>query len=261
MSRLKTLFSNKHLNILNIYITAGFPTLNDTILVVQELEKAGVDIIEIGMPYSNPLADGPTIQASSLKAIENGITLSKIFEQVTEIRKSVQIPLLLMGYFNQVLKFGVPQFFNKAREVGIDGLIIPDLPIEVFKNEYASLVNEIDLDLIFLIAPQTLYKRINMIDNLSNGFLYMVSAHSTTGSQQDIQTSQIEYFKRIKNMDLKNPTLIGFGISNHKTFAAACKYANGAIIGSAFINAIANSTDLPANIHQFVKMILGQESR
>ncbi|MBE9511701.1 MAG: tryptophan synthase subunit alpha [Bacteroidetes bacterium] len=255
MSRLKTLFKHKNSNILNIYITAGFPALNETILIVQELEKAGVDIVEIGMPFSDPLADGPTIQASSQKAIENGITLSKIFEQVTEIRKTVQIPLILMGYFNQVLKFGVPQFFSKAREVGIDGLIIPDLPIDVYNNEYASLVDEIDLDLIFLITPQTSNKRIKMIDKLSNGFLYLVSSHSTTGSQQNLQTSQIEYFKRVKTLDLANSSLIGFGISNHDTFTVACKYANGAIIGSAFINAVANSTDLPATIHQFVLSI------
>jgi len=258
MSRLKTLFKHRNSNILNIYITAGFPALNDTILIVQELEKAGVDIVEIGMPFSDPLADGPTIQASSQKAIENGITLSKIFEQVTEIRKTVQIPLILMGYFNQVLKFGVPQFFGKARETGIDGLIIPDLPIDVYKNEFASLVDEIDLDLIFLITPQTSNERIKMIDKLSKGFLYQVSAHSTTGSQQYLQTSQLEYFKRIKAMNLENPTMIGFGISNHDTFAAACEYANGAIIGSAFIDAVANSTDLPATIHQFVKDILGR---
>ena len=258
MSRLKTLFKHRNSNILNIYITAGFPALNDTILIVQELEKAGVDIVEIGMPFSDPLADGPTIQASSQKAIENGITLSKIFEQVTEIRKTVQIPLILMGYFNQVLKCGVPQFFGNARETGIDGLIIPDLPIDVYKNEFASLVDEIDLDLIFLITPQTSNERIKMIDKLSKGFLYQVSAHSTTGSQQDLQTSQLEYFKRIKAMNLENPTMIGFGISNHDTFAAACEYANGAIIGSAFIDAVANSTDLPATIHQFVKDILGR---
>lgn len=255
MSRLKTLFKHRDSNILNIYITAGFPALNDTILIVQELEKAGADIVEIGMPFSDPLADGPTIQASSQKAIENGITLSKIFEQLTEIRKTVQIPLILMGYFNQVLKFGVPQFFSKAREVGIDGLIIPDLPIDVYKDEFASLVDEIDLDLIFLITPQTSNERIKMIDKLSNGFLYQVSAHSTTGSQQDLQTSQIEYFKRIKAMNLVNPTMIGFGIYNHDTFATACQYANGAIIGSAFINAVANSTDLSATIHQFVLSI------
>ncbi len=255
MSRLKALFKHKNSNILNIYITAGFPALNDTILIVQELEKAGTDIVEIGMPFSDPLADGPTIQASSQKAIENGITVSKIFEQVTEIRKTVQIPLILMGYFNQVLKFGVPQFFRKAREVGIDGLIIPDLPIGVYKNEYASLVDEIDPDLIFLITPQTSNERIKMIDKLSNGFLYQVSSHSTTGAQQDLQTSQIEYFKRVKTLNLANPTMIGFGISNHDTFTAACKYANGAIIGSAFINAVANSTDLPETIHQFVKDI------
>ncbi|NQT59279.1 MAG: tryptophan synthase subunit alpha, partial [Bacteroidetes bacterium] len=159
--------------------------------------------------------------------------------------------------FNQVLKFGVPQFFRKAREVGIDGLIIPDLPIDVYKNEYASLVDEIDLDLIFLITPQTSNERIKMIDKLSKGFLYQVSSHSTTGTQQYLQTSQIEYFKRLKTMNLENPTMIGFGIFNHDTFTAACKYANGAIIGSAFINAIANATDLPATIHQFVKDILG----
>lgn len=257
MSRLKTLFKHRNSNILNIYITAGFPALNDTILIVQELEKAGADIVEIGMPFSDPLADGPTIQASSQKAIENGITLSKIFDQVTEIRKTVQIPLILMGYFNQILKFGVQQFFSKAREVGIDGLIIPDLPVDVYKNEYARLVDEIDLDLIFLITPQTSNERIRMIDKLSNGFLYQVSAHSTTGVQQYLQTSQIEYFKRVKFLNLANPTLIGFGISNHDTFTTACQYANGAIIGSAFINAVANSTNLPATIHQFVLSITG----
>ncbi len=242
-------------NILNIYITAGFPKLNDTVEIVNELAKNNVDIIEIGMPFSDPLADGPTIQNSSKKAIENGITITKIFEQIKEIRKSTDIPILLMGYYNQLLQYGTEKFFNKAKEVGVNGFIIPDLPLDIYQKKLQTLVNNLGLNMIFLITPQTTNERIMAIDNTTSGFIYVVSSYSITGGSNEISKKQINYFERIKKMNLKNPTLIGFGIHNKKTFDTACKYTNGAIIGSAFIKEIGKSGDYQKTISNFIKNI------
>lgn len=254
MNRIKNTFQQKE-NILNIYVTAGFPNLNNTIEVVQELAYNGVDMIEIGMPFSDPLADGPTIQNSSEIAIDNGITLDLIFNQIIEIRKTVSIPIILMGYYNQVLQYGPIAFFKKAKEVGVDGFILPDLPLNVYQNQYKEQLNALELSMIFLITPQTSKERIQELDFESTGFLYMVSSYAITGSKSNIQQNQLDYFKRINALKLNNPKLIGFGISNKETYTTACTYANGAIIGSAFIKAIKNSSNLKSSINKFISSI------
>ena len=253
MNRLKNLFSSKE-NILNIYTTAGFPKLNDTIEIVQELAASGVDMVEIGMPFSDPLADGPTIQHSSEVAIENGITLDLIFDQIKEIRKTVDIPIMLMGYINQLMKYDIENFLAKAAEVGVDGFILPDLPLDIYQDEYKSRFEKHNLKMSFLITPQTTNDRIKMIAEESTAFLYVVSSFAITGSKSDIQQNQIEYFKKIEAMKLNTPKLIGFGISDSETFNTACNYANGAIIGSAFIKTLSNTSyELKPTIKEFVK--------
>ena len=239
--------------LLSIYFTAGYPDLNDTVSIIQDLEKNGVDMIEIGLPFSDPLADGPTIQASSTQALKNGMTSEILFNQLKNIRKSVQIPLIIMGYFNPILQYGVEVFCKKCQEIGIDGLIIPDLPVGVYHNEYKSVFEKHGLINVFLITPQTSDERIRFIDSVSNGFIYMVSSASVTGSQSGFGDDQKHYFERISNMDLKNPQIVGFGINTNTTFNKATQYAKGAIIGSAFIKFITeNSIN---NTHQFVKSI------
>ena len=254
MNRITETFKNKH-NILNIYVTAGFPKLNDTVEIVQELARNGVDMVEIGMPFSDPLADGPTIQNSSEIAIKNGITLDLIFNQIEEIRKTVSIPIILMGYYNQVLQYGAKTFFEKAKRVGVNGFIIPDLPLDIYQKKYKSLLNALKLDMIFLITPQTPDDRIFLLDEESSGFLYLVSSYAITGSKSNLQQNQVDYFKRIQSLSLKNPKLIGFGISNKESYNTACTYAEGAIIGSAFIKVFKDSNHLKESIGNFVKMI------
>lgn len=255
MSRIEKLFSKKE-NVLNIYVTAGFPNLSDTVQIVQELANSGVDIVEIGMPFSDPLADGPTIQSSSQIAIKNGITLGLIFTQIEEIRKTVSIPIVMMGYYNQVIQYGDVAFFEKAKAVGVDGFIIPDLPLEIYQENYKTLLQDLGLDMIFLITPQTTDERIRLICNESSGFLYVVSSFAITGSKSDIQQNQLDYFERINQLNLNNPKLIGFGISNKKTFDTTCKNAEGAIIGSAFIKALETSQNIKIAVNEFVKSIL-----
>ena len=226
--------------LLSIYFTAGYPNLNDTTYIIQNLEKSGVDMIEIGLPFSDPLADGPTIQASSTKALKNGMTTETLFEQIKDIRKTVSIPLIIMGYFNPILQYGVEAFCEKCKEIGIDGLILPDLPADVYDEEYKALFEKYGIINIFLITPQTSDKRIRYIDSISNGFIYMVSSASTTGAQSGFGEEQTNYFNRITNMNLNNPQIVGFGISNNETFTQATKHTKGAIIGSAFIKHITN---------------------
>jgi tryptophan synthase alpha chain len=239
--------------LLSIYFTAGYPSLNDTVTIIQDLEKSGVDMIEIGLPFSDPLADGPTIQASSTQALKNGMTTEMLFNQLKDIRKSVNIPLIIMGYFNPILQYGVEAFCKKCQEVGIDGLIIPDLPVDVYHDDYKTTFETYGLINVFLITPQTSDDRIHFIDSVSNGFIYMVSSASVTGSQSGFGVENTTYFERIANMNLKNPQIIGFGISDHKTFTQATEYAKGAIIGSAFIKFL---SDKSVNaIHEFVKAI------
>lgn len=221
--------------ILSIYFTAGYPTLNDTVKIIQDLEQNGVDLIEIGLPFSDPLADGPTIQASSTAALKNGMTTTLLFEQLKDIRKTVSIPLILMGYFNPVLQYGVEAFCQKCEEIGIDGLILPDLPLDVYQKEYETLFKKHGLINVFLITPQTSDARIRAIDDASEGFIYMVSSASTTGAKEGFGPEQSAYFERIAAMNLKNPQIVGFGISNAQTFQQATSKAKGAIIGSAFI--------------------------
>ncbi|MXO05181.1 tryptophan synthase subunit alpha [Flavobacterium sp. HBTb2-11-1] len=227
--------------ILSIYFSAGYPKLNDTVQIIQDLEKNGVDLIEIGLPFSDPLADGPTIQASSTQALHNGMTTQILFDQLKNIRESVKIPLIIMGYFNPMLQYGVEAFCQKCAEIGIDGLIIPDLPVDVYADEYKAIFKKYGLINVFLITPQTSDERIRFIDSVSNGFIYMVSSASVTGSQSGFGDVQESYFERIANLNLKNPQIVGFGISNKETFNQVTKYAKGAIIGSAFIKHLAEN--------------------
>ena len=254
-NRLVKLFQDKHEDILNVYCTAGFPNLHDTPTVIEGLAKAGVDIVEIGMPFSDPIADGPTIQASNQQALENGMNLELLFEQLENIREKVDIPLILMGYINPVIQYGIEKFCKKASEIGIDGFILPDIPIREYELNYKTLFEHYGISNIFLITPQTSEERIKKIDALTNGFIYMVSTDSTTGKTRDISESQMNYFQRIAALELKNPRLIGFGIHDHATYSTASQYANGVIIGSAFIKAIANHNDLGKASFDFVRMI------
>ena len=224
--------------LLSIYFTAGYPALNDTVSIIERLEKSGVDMIEIGLPFSDPLADGPTIQASSTKALQNGMTTEVLFKQLKDIRNTVHIPLLIMGYFNPIIQYGVEAFCIKCAEVGIDGLIIPDLPVQEYNELYKEIFEKHGLINVFLITPQTSTERIRFIDEISNGFIYMVSSASVTGSKNKFGSVQNDYFERIAAMKLKAPQIVGFGIFNNETFNQATKYAKGAIIGSAFIKEI-----------------------
>jgi tryptophan synthase alpha chain len=227
--------------LLSIYFTAGYPNLNDTSVIITELEKNGVDMIEIGLPFSDPLADGPTIQASSAQALQNGMSTEVLFQQLANIRESVEIPLIIMGYFNPMMQFGVEKFCQKCQEVGVDGLIIPDLPLEIYESEYKELFEKYDLKNIFLITPQTSEERILKIDAISDSFIYLVSSSSVTGNQSGFNEIQENYFERIASLKLKNPQIIGFGISDKTTFQQATKHQKGAIIGSDFIKFIKNN--------------------
>lgn len=255
MNRINEVLSNskKDKKLLSIYFTAGYPDLSDTEKIIIDLEKSGVDFIEIGLPFSDPLADGPTIQESSTRALKNGMTTNILFDQLKNIRSSVKIPLILMGYFNPMLQYGVEKFCHKCQETGIDGLIIPDLPVDVYNEQYKPIFEKLGLINIFLITPQTSDERIKFIDSVSNGFIYMVSSASVTGSIKGFGEETKNYFERISSMNLKNPQIIGFGINDKETFQDATKYASGAIIGSAFVKHLTahGSND----ISSFVKSI------
>jgi tryptophan synthase alpha chain len=254
MNRLDLLFQKKENNILSIFTTAGYPKLNDTLLVVKALQEAGVDFIEIGIPFSDPLADGPVIQDSSTVAIENGMTLKLLLSQMEDIRKEVSLPILLMGYINPVLQYGIENFAKKCNEVGVDGIIIPDLPMREYLEDYKQIFDQYNLKNIFLVTPQTSEDRIRFIDEHSNGFIYLVSSSSTTGKKTGIAGAE-EYLSRIQKMNLKSPTIVGFNISNKESFQKATNYASGAIIGSAFVRAINNQSDVVAVTKNFVKTI------
>jgi tryptophan synthase alpha chain len=235
MNSIQELFQKKDKNYLSIYFTCGYPKLDDTTKVILALEKSGVDFIEVGLPYSDPLADGPTIQESSQKALENGINLDIIFEQLLTIKETNKTPLVLMGYLNQLLKYGEDKFCQKVVDCGIDTVIIPDLPMVEFERHYQQLFEKHGITNVFLITPHTSEDRIKKIDSYSKAFIYVVASASITGVKGDISNQQVEYFERIKAMNLKSKLIIGFGISDKETFTTACNYANGAIIGSAFI--------------------------
>ena len=252
MNRINKVF-NKKKNLLSIYFTAGFPDINDTLKIIKELDKSQVDMSEIGLPFSDPLADGPTIQKSSDKALSNGMTTNLLFDQLNDLRKISDIPVVIMGYFNPILQYGIEKFCSNCKDVGIDGLIIPDLPADIYKKNYKIIFEKYKLNMMFLITPQTSNERIDLIDDLSKGFIYMVSSYSVTGAKDSFDKYQIEYFKRIKKLNLSNPLLIGFGISNKKTFQAACQNSNGAIIGSAFIKYIENHG--VSKTRDFIKLI------
>tara|TARA_Y100000815_G_scaffold168277_1_gene152728 strand:- start:9442 stop:10212 length:771 start_codon:yes stop_codon:yes gene_type:complete len=239
--------------LLSIYFTAGYPKLDDTVAIIESLEKSGVDMIEIGLPFSDPLADGPTIQASSTAALKNGMTTAKLFDQIKDIRKSVEIPLIIMGYFNPVLQYGVEAFCAKCEEIGIDGLILPDLPLAEYEEHYKAIFEQHNLVNVFLITPQTSDARIKQIDAASNGFIYMVSSASTTGRTSGFGEEQLNYFERIGSLNLKNPQIVGFGIKDEETFNQATSKAKGAIIGSAFIKHL--TEEGTGNIDGFVKKI------
>ena len=255
MNRIDEVFSKKKKGILNIYFTAGYPKINDTLRIAGALEVAGVDIIEIGIPYSDPIADGPTIQDSSQKALDAGMSLKLLMRQLQDLRKHVKIPVILMGYINPVLQYGFTKFCQDCKEVGIDGIILPDLPMQEYAEMYQGTFEDYGIYNIFLMTPQTSEKRVLQINNASKGFIYMVSSASITGAKQEVSQAQINYFERIQKMNLSVERLIGFGISNKETFDNVCQYASGAIIGSAFINQL-NKDDSNEAITSFVGSII-----
>ncbi|MBL0743506.1 tryptophan synthase subunit alpha [Chryseolinea lacunae] len=250
-NRITDVFASGKKNILSVYYTAGFPTLNSTVAIAEALEKGGADIIEIGIPYSDPVADGPTIQESNKIALDNGINLPMILEQVKTIRKTVKLPIILMGYVNPVIQYGIEKFAKDASAAGVDGVILPDLPMDAFLEEYKPVFDAVNLSNTFLISPTTSEERIRRIDAVTEGFIYAVSASSITGAKADFAGPQLQYFDKLKQMKLKNPFLIGFGISNNATFATASSYGAGAIVGSAFINVLKASTNISADAQAF----------
>ncbi|MFC2118430.1 tryptophan synthase subunit alpha [Bacteroidota bacterium] len=254
-NRINILFREKSSDILNIYFTAGYPELESTGEIIMALDKAGVDMVEIGMPYSDPLADGPTIQESSSIALQNGMKLSILFSQIKEVRKQTKMPFILMGYYNQLLQFGFEKFCYECKSAGVDGLIIPDLPLVNYEKEYIHILKKYNLRISFLITPKTHKDRIILIDKLSTSFVYVVSSSSVTGNKLEMEKYNMKYFEEIKNMNLNNPILIGFGINNKKSFNFACNYANGAIIGSAFIKALSKSKNIHKTANQFINSI------
>jgi tryptophan synthase alpha chain len=260
MNRIVSLFKNfkaqgERTGLLNVYFTAGFPALNDTMRVLRALQDGGADLVEIGMPYSDPVADGETIQKSNDQALENGMSVKILFEQLRDMRETISVPVLLMGYINPVLQFGIENFCHKCAETGVDGLILPDMPMDVYLNEYKSIFDTYGLLNIFLVTPQTSEARIRQIDDVSEGFIYTVSSASVTGSKSGVSTDMESYFERLDSMKLKNERLIGFGIKDHATFKMASSHAAGAIIGSAFIRVLQESTDLEQDIKSFVREV------
>lgn len=256
MNRIDQLFSKKQGNILSVYFTAGYPGLYDTVPIITALERSGADMIEIGIPFSDPLADGPVIQKSSQQALANGMSLKLLFGQLRNIRNTCRLPLLLMGYLNPVLRFGFEKFLDEVSAVGIDGVILPDLPPEECETHYADLFEKKGICPVMLVTPQTSPERIRKIDSLTKGFLYMVSSAATTGSGKDPFKLHLDYFKSMDSMELKSPRLVGFGISDRKSFLQACNHARGAIIGSAFIRALETTTDIAGATKAFVTSIV-----
>ncbi len=255
MSRLKKLFEVQPHRVLNVYCTAGYPQLNSTLLVMESLQENGANIIEIGMPYSDPLADGEVIQVSSHIALENGMTIEVLFGQLSKMRETIRIPVVLMGYMNPILQYGFDQFCKKAKEVGVDGLILPDLPLYEFEHLYGKTIKENELDFIFLVTPETPTERLLKLDSLSSGFLYAVSSSATTGTDKDFG-KVATYLQKLQSVGLKNPFLVGFGIKDKASFDAVSAYSNGAIIGSAYINALSKGDNVETITKQFLNSVL-----
>ena len=257
MNRIDKLFEEKKGNILSIYFTAGYPELESTVPVIRALATHGADMIEIGVPFSDPVADGPAIQQTNSRALANGISLKKIFSQLEDIRRHTQDPLLLMSYFNPVLRYGMEDFCRDAARCGIDGAILPDLPAEEYLEKYQPLFARYGLKNIFLVTPQTPPERIRYLDEHSSGFLYVVSSRSTTGARDTFSGEQLEYFKRLRGMQLRNPLVAGFGISNHTTFTQACHWLDGAIVGSAYVKTLRRGSDIDEVTKSFLKTLRG----
>ncbi len=256
MTRIEELFERKKQNVLSMYFTAGFPALDSTLPIMKSLQDAGVDMIELGIPYSDPLADGPVIQSSGSIALANGMTIRRLFEQLKNFRNKIHLPVLLMGYMNPVIQYGFENFCRDATEAGVDGLILPDLPMYEFEKEFGTIIKKYNLDFVFLVTPETEESRVRMLDRNSSGFLYAVSSSSTTGKNASLD-EQKNYFKRLQSMKLKNPVLIGFGIKDRSSFSKACSYASGAIIGTAFIKVLENASgsEIPDRIRDFVNSL------
>jgi tryptophan synthase alpha chain len=256
MNRIDNLLQNKS-NVLTIFFTAGYPALEDTMPVLEKLQEEGVDMIEIGIPFSDPVADGPVIQRANLQAIDNGMTVVKLFDQISNMREKITIPVVIMSSLNPILQYGMEAFCEACSRVGIDGLILPDLPIDVYESEYKSLFEKNGISNILLVTPTTPESRIVEIDSKSTGFIYQVSSSSITGSKGQFSEEQVAYFKRIQSLNLSTPNLIGFGISDEQTFNMACQYAKGGIIGSAFVKALNHDGSRDQNISNFIKEIRG----
>ncbi|MEQ1585084.1 MAG: tryptophan synthase subunit alpha [Cyclobacteriaceae bacterium] len=255
-NRITQLFDQKKKDILSVFFTAGFPSLQDTVAIAIGLEACGVDMIEIGIPFSDPIADGPTIQESNKIALDQGMNVLLLLKQVTELRSQIKMPIVLMGYLNPVMQYGIEKFCREAARAGVDGLILPDLPLEEYVAHYKELTESLNLSVSFLISPTTSEKRIRQIDSLSTGFIYAVSSSSTTGARIEFSVEQCAYFEKLQEMQLVHPFLIGFGISNRKTYSQACEFASGAIVGSSFIKTLKTSKDLKSDIPEFVRSLL-----
>ena len=255
MNRINKLFQKKNKKILSIYFTAGYPRINDSVDIIKALDKNGVDMIEVGIPFSDPIADGPIIQNSSTIAIKNGMNMSLLFDQLKNIRSTTQIPIILMGYINPIIQFGYDKFVDKLIECGIDGVILPDLPLFEYKKELKPFFDKNNISFVSLISPNTSIERVKEIDQISDGFLYVVSSSSITGQNNLFDVNQIKYFNSLNNIFLKNPKIIGFGISDKKSFNMACNYSNGAIIGTKFINSL-DVLNLNKSIEKFINSIL-----
>jgi tryptophan synthase alpha chain len=255
MNRIDLLFKEKRQNILSVYFTAGYPLLNDTVTIIETLEKTGVDLIEIGVPFSDPLADGPVIQKSSEKALKNGMSLKVLFNQLENIRKSVKVPLILMGYLNPVMQYSISRFCEDAQSTGIDGIILPDLPLDVYLTEYKQLFEKNKIYYIPLITPQTSEQRIKKIDESTSGFIYLVSSSTTTGTKEISDITLKSMYEKIRNLKLKNPQLTGFGIKDKESFRKVCQYTSGGIIGTAFIDVLSGNKNLEEAIVSFITQL------
>ena len=255
MNRITNLFETKKDGILSVYFTAGYPRLEDTTQILQELEAKGINMVEVGIPFSDPMADGPVIQESSTQALRNGMSIRLFFQQLKEIRQSVQIPIILMGYLNPIMQYGFEAFCQSCVEVGVDGMIIPDLPYADYMADYKAIADRYDLKMIMLITPETSEERIRLIDAHTSGFIYMVSSAATTGAQQSFNEQKQAYFRRINAMNLRNPRLVGFGISNKATFEAAASNSSGAIIGSKFVQLLKSEPTIAGAVDQLLEAL------